>query len=754
MFKLKISQKSLGLFLIISLLPLALVNAYWLRTQQNTLRNAAAHSQVMLTESAAEQVEQFMSTKVNTVILHSQTSSVQEFQLKSAQKEFLAFIQQDKDLERVSLVDIKGQEISAVTKNGLDTQLVDVSTTDAFRAATFLAGKEYISSVSFNEQQQPQVTIAVPLVSFETRQSLSSLSTAEPGLIRNSGDIKGVIIAKINLKDLWERVLSTSLGKNGYAYVVDGQGKLVAYPEPDFIKTSPDLSQTEQVAKFIEKPNVVNQPSVTTSEKNIKVLSVHQAIPRTGWAVVAQEPVASIFAPANQVAKVTIGIFIIFAIATTLLSLLFSRTLTRPIRALVAGTSQLSSGNLDTRIQIKSNDEIGILGTRFNKMADSLKLLILSLKAETTKLGVLIESVADGVVALDHEDKIVFSNVTATAMAGKLPIEVVGQNFLDVFDLSKNGIKFEMTNDSLYHLYKEVLLISFNKRLHYLDMIVNRIANDPSGIKTIITLRDQTDERELDMMKLDFVSMAAHELRTPITAIRGYLSLILEDEQTTLSMESKNFVDRAQVSSKLLAGLISNLLNVSRIERGIMKMNTEKIEWTNFVQGAVNDNRYNAENKKINIIYDKYAESITVDADEPAIGEVLNNLISNAINYTPENGQINVGTFIKNSDVITYVKDTGIGIPENAVERLFTKFYRVQGGIASGSGGTGLGLYISKSIMDLHKGKIWVNSVLGKGSVFSFSLPLNNNVEYMNAEKHMEEGLKKKHGWVTKNITR
>lgn len=753
MFKLKIGQKSLGLFLVISLLPLAVINTYWLHSEQSTLRSAASVRQSMLTTDAADHVDQFISTKINTVILHSQTASVQQFDIGAAQQELTSYLQQDSDLERVSLVDTKGQERTAITKSGPDAQLANVYDSDAFRATTFLAGKEYISGVTFNQQQQPIITIAVPLVSFETRQSLANLSTAEPGLIRNNNDIKGVLIAQVNLKDLWQSVLSTRLGSKGYAYVVDAQGRLIAYPDSTFIKVQPDLSRVDQVAKFLKKPDAVGSPSVTTSENGVQVLSAHHPVTHTGWAVVAEEPVASIFAPANDIAKITIFIFVTFGVISTGLSLLFSRNLTRPIRVLVAGTSQLGEGNLDMRIPVSSKDEIGVLAERFNTMAGNLKRLISNLKTESTKLNMVLNSVGEGIIATNYLNNIIVTNVSSAVLVGVLPTDLVGKPFVSFFPLLKNGQPFEL-NVTVAGVYKEIVFIDPNKRLHYLDILVNKISNDPNGITTIITLRDQTDEKELEMMKLDFVSMAAHELRTPLTAVRGYLGLLLTDEQSHLSEEGKQFVERAQASSKQLVGLISNLLNVSKIERGTLNMNYSKIDWTRTVQDAVNDQQFNAKTKHIELSYDGPTENVPLVVDELAIKEVVNNLIANAINYTGNDGHISVGVRIEDSKIITTVKDDGIGIPENAIDRLFTKFYRVKGGIASGSGGTGLGLYISKSIVELHNGKIWVDSEYGKGTTFSFSLPAYDEVQYEQLLSNQGTGVQKRHGWVTKNIAR
>ncbi len=753
--KLSISQKSLVFFLVISLVPLAAINLYWLKSEQALLRSAAAQRQSMLTSNAAEKVDQFVTTKVNTAILHSQTSSVQQFHLDLARQELSAFIYQDSDLKRVSLVDAKGQE-RLVVQPGLkesETKLNDVSTSDAFRAATFLAGKEYISDVVFNEENQPIITIAVPLVSFDTRQSLGNLSTAEPGIIRSGDDIKGVLIADINMEFLWESVLSDGLGSQGYAYVVDARGNLIAHPDPS-LESNADFSGVEQVAAFMRNNTEPGEPAVTNSEQNVEVLSTHYPVERTGWAVIAQEPVQSIFAPANQVAQASLVIFVIAASVAVILSLVFSRTLIRPIRSLALGASQIGEGNLDMRIPVKSSDEIGLLANRFNTMAGNLKQMVKNLRTESIKLGVVLDSVNESIVAIDSNNCIAFANVSAGTLVGSMPSDIKGKAFEEIFDLTKNNQPFTL-NLSNTEVYADVMHVSSStKQVHYLDIFINQIREDPTGIKSIITLRDKTNERELEMMKLDFVSMAAHELRTPITAIRGYLGLVSSDNSSNLSSQTRQFIERAQASTYQLVGLISNLLNVSKIERGTLNMNYDKIDWAAVAKDSVRDHEFGAKEKSISLKYEGPESEVHVIADELAIKEVINNLISNAIHYTGKDGHILVSVHVEGGMVTTSVEDDGSGIPKNAISRLFTKFYRVKGGIASGSGGTGLGLYISKSIIELHKGTIWVESEEGKGSKFKFSLPLYDEARHSELVDKQGTGVKKRRGWITKNTSR
>ncbi len=240
----------------------------------------------------------------------------------------------------------------------------------------------------------------------------------------------------------------------------------------------------------------------------------------------------------------------------------------------------------------------------------------------------------------------------------------------------------------------------------------------------IITLHDVAREKQLEEMKLDFVSMAAHELRTPLTSIKGYLSVIMDESSHKLSTEENTFLNRISISVEQLMGLIENLLNVSRIERGVFTISLGPVDWVDTVREAMTAFLPRAKEKQIDLTFTEPKEQIKqIKADKLRITEVISNLISNAITYTDQNGRINIWMEARENEVITHVQDTGEGIPESAIPNLFTKFYRVSGKLGQGSKGTGLGLYISKSIVEMHHGKIWVVSEYGKGSTFSFALP-------------------------------
>jgi len=231
-------------------------------------------------------------------------------------------------------------------------------------------------------------------------------------------------------------------------------------------------------------------------------------------------------------------------------------------------------------------------------------------------------------------------------------------------------------------------------------------------------------------MKLDFVSMAAHELRTPLTVIRGYAELLNSELGDKLSPEHQEHLHRLEFNAANLGTLIDNLLNVSRIERGSYKIEPQSLDLVSLVKNAVTDLLDQANSKGQNLSFVESAEKIPmVMADSSRINQVISNLITNAITYTPVGESIKVSVTPQGSLVSVSVQDTGIGIPKEALSKLFTKFFRVSSVLEQGSKGTGLGLFISKSIIAMHGGEINVESEVGKGSTFSFTLPVATSAQ-------------------------
>jgi len=293
MTRVKIGQKLLLLLLGVSLTPLLVVGIILVINAQSVLRKEATAQQALAAGKAADSVDNFLASKTDVLIFQSQTSAARQFDIPNMNLNLAAMIKQDRDIERVSLVDKAGMERVVVNRQGLVTKHSNVAQSDAFKSTTFLAGKEYIGPVDFDSNNKPHITIAVPLIRFTEQQDLTHLSTAEFGKYRSPDDIQGVLIADFDLSDLWQSVLSTKVGDKGYAYVVDDKGNLIAYPDPAFMAKHRNLLNVHEVEHFLDGGNDVHS---SMSERGEAVLASFRPISRTNWGVIAEEPTSSVFA--------------------------------------------------------------------------------------------------------------------------------------------------------------------------------------------------------------------------------------------------------------------------------------------------------------------------------------------------------------------------------------------------------------------------------------------------------------------------
>ncbi len=359
------------------------------------------------------------------------------------------------------------------------------------------------------------------------------------------------------------------------------------------------------------------------------------------------------------------------------------------------------------------------------------------ISGERNKLAVILSAINDGVIALDLNRNIISFNKAAEKITGYTANQVINKPIKDVLKFFDYQAQIDCNNfcpanpnnfEGIVFNRVNVKVIGAAEKITYVNLISSQIIEgNRVNLGCVITLHDVSDEKHLEEMKLDFISMAAHELRTPLTSIKGYLSIFTNENKDKFNSEQNMFLTRMNIATQQLMGLIDNLLNVSRIERGMFTVNLEKAKWEAIVQQVVDMLRERAVDKQIELTFIKPVNPLPkIYVDKLRIPEVLTNLLSNAIAYTQPGGKIEVWTEIdpSHTQIITHVRDNGQGIPQEAIPHLFTKFFRVAGKLEQGSKGTGLGLYISKSIVDLHHGKIWVNSELDKGSVFSFSLPI------------------------------
>lgn len=346
------------------------------------------------------------------------------------------------------------------------------------------------------------------------------------------------------------------------------------------------------------------------------------------------------------------------------------------------------------------------------------------------QLGVVMSGIRDGVVVLDTNKNIVFLNQSAIKLIGTEASGIIGHQFnqlLKLYDKNKEIVDEIYSGLTMANLRMTLAVQATPPKESFVNLTATKL---PEGINMgwVITMHDVCIEHGVEEMRMGFVSIAAHELRTPITSIKGYLEAFMDDYRDKLNDDQKGLLDHIKDNAERLAALVENLLNVSRVERGTMSLNSEGVDWDKLVKDMVEDLHERAAEKNIQLTFTRATQTLpNIKVDKVRIAEVLSNLIGNAINYTNPNGIVTVSVEQKDNEIITHITDSGIGIPQDAIQHLFTKFFRVTQGLTQQqySQGNGLGLYISKAIIDMHHGKIWVNSEIGKGSVFSFSIPIS-----------------------------
>ncbi len=273
--------------------------------------------------------------------------------------------------------------------------------------------------------------------------------------------------------------------------------------------------------------------------------------------------------------------------------------------------------------------------------------------------------------------------------------------------------------------------------------------NDPQGIETILVTFDRTAIYANDQEDMDFIALAAHELRGPITVIRGYLDVFNQEIAGKLDPDQQQLLERLQVSSERLASYVNNILNVSRYDRHQFALHPQEEDLVTLVRSIGPDLILRAKTQERSLVFNMAPSLPTVAIDSSSMGEVITNLVDNAIKYSHEKGQVTIGATHKENWVEVTVQDHGIGMPSSVVGSLFNRFYRSHRSKEQ-VGGTGLGLYICKTIVEAHGGSIWVRSVEGQGTTFGFTIPTYASVadKLQNGNNNTQGIVRRPEGWI------
>jgi two-component system sensor histidine kinase VicK len=424
----------------------------------------------------------------------------------------------------------------------------------------------------------------------------------------------------------------------------------------------------------------------------------------------------------NSIIHTTKTIFVAVLIALVLAAFfgyIFANTITTPIAVLTKKANMMAKGRLEQRVTVRSNDEIGQLTRSFNIMARELRKTVVEMEDQKNRLEIVLHNMTDGVLAFDDKGNLIHINKICYEMLKLDNIKITLDWLLD---------KLKLDIDNIHPDTIAEVTLNENGKYVSVSLIPYSVNNKVSGI--IAVLHDITKHRQLDEMRKEFVANVSHEIGTPLTTIKGYTELLLDGalEDTELAT---NFLKEINVAADRMTFLRDDLLDLSRFDTRVNKFNKEVVDLAVIVSSCVRQSIIVAKTRKQTIKYTETDKRMLIFADPGRINQVITNIMSNAMKYSGENSEINVSVKERKYNYVVEIADNGIGMPKEALDRIFERFYRVDKARSRAMGGNGLGLAIVKEIMDAHSGRIQVYSELGKGTTMVLIFQKYNNDDYI-----------------------
>ncbi len=432
----------------------------------------------------------------------------------------------------------------------------------------------------------------------------------------------------------------------------------------------------------------------------------------------------------NSISQVT-TIYLLAAIIAVglglILSLVISRAITVPITEMKEQALRIARGDYSGQVKIYGNDELGQLASAVNNLSVRVEESQESTESERRRLNSVMAHMTDGVIATDRRGNVTIINETAVEFLDVDSDQAIGQSILDILNIRKQYTLRDLLEDP------DEIMLDFSTDDHDLILqayfsLIQRESGFISGLACV--LHDVTEQQKIDEDRKQFVSNVSHELRTPLTSVRSYIEALSDGAWKDPEIAPK-FLKVTQEETDRMIRMINDLLTLSRMDSGTQKLNLELVnlnELFNYVLNRfdmiIDSNEQNDRSDKHYTIKREFTQrDLWVEIDTDRFTQVLDNIMNNAIKYSPDGGVVTCRLIETHNNVIMSIADQGLGIPRADIPHVFDRFYRVDKARSRAQGGTGLGLAISKEVVQSLGGKIWVESREGHGSTFYISLP-------------------------------
>lgn len=652
-----------------------------------------------------------LSEKINTYL--ERLENQMQFVIKSiteakgqSQSILQALLDSDQDFVSISLVNRKGDEMFKVYNPDLlkDTTLLNLSDRSIFKQIWDTKNNKtgIIGGVYF-EDRQPHIDALYKITQTH------------------------LMFATLSLSNLWKDIEKTRLGKSGYAFLVDSNGTLIAHPD---------------ISRILKKENVKASPivedalqaiSVGASEYTLpngnRIVGAYAPVPAMGWGVIIEQLKSEAFITErkSRIQASVVGLSVI--VIAIVIAFFMARNLSRPIMHLINGAERVAAGDFTTQVDVHTRDELRDLSRTFNSMTRKLKeyadLQVDKIIAEKTKTEAIIFSIADGIIMTDHTGK----------------IQLINNQALQIFDIPPDPEGFE--GKKIYELVpkkpiiktlQEIIANPTRDDIREIDLSIGETARfykvnagnvkalkgENLGIVTVV--HDITLEKQIENLKEEFLHSITHDLRNPMTSIKGFLKFLLDGIAGEINEQQKKMLTTMDRASEKLLTLINDILDIAKLEAGKLDVALEQTNLREMGTHVIEAAQGISQRKQITFEF-SFDESLNpINADKKLVERVITNLIGNAVKFTPDEGHIILEIKNEDNNIRVAVIDNGEGIPPDYIDKVFDKFKQVAG---QRKGGTGLGLTICKYLVESHRGRIWVESKLGVGSKFIFTIPKN-----------------------------
>ncbi|QGQ48538.1 cell wall metabolism sensor histidine kinase WalK [Metabacillus sediminilitoris] len=431
-----------------------------------------------------------------------------------------------------------------------------------------------------------------------------------------------------------------------------------------------------------------------------------------------------VFAQMQIINKIFATGTILSMVITAALGIFIARTITRPMSDMRKQAIELANGNFSRKVKVYGEDEIGQLAVTFNYLTDKLDEAQATTEGERRKLASVIAHMIEGVIATNRYGQVILINNPALEM-----LDVSRETLTNISITKLLNIEDTHTFESILDEQESLILDSGTEERPVILRVSFSVIQKESGLidGVIAVLYDITEQEKIEQERREFVANVSHELRTPLTTMRSYLEALADGAWKDDEI-APQFLNVTQTETERMIRLVNDLLQLSKLDRTEYRINKDFVNFTVFFDKII-DRFEMTKSQHVSFVRNIPKEALFVEIDTDKITQVLDNIISNALKYSPEGGKVTFTIDKLSSDIQIRIKDEGVGIPKESVNKIFDRFYRVDKARTRKLGGTGLGLAIAKEMILAHGGDIWAQSVEGQGTTVFFTIPYNPEQE-------------------------